>query len=161
MKVRFLDEPAIGWLSFALWLVLLLLAEIAPTFGRGWNFERVIWALCQDPLRYIFVFLHQLVFSLSFASAIAAETEERRPRAVLISFWGVSFAVMLVNALLPLFREELAVTMSAVLVLLFLSGGFYLIMRGCRLTGFVICGFGLLVWLVPVFVLILSYPSII
>ena len=162
MKVRFLDEPAIGWFSFALWLVLLLLAEVAPEFKLGWNFDHVLWALRQDPLMYVFVFLHQLVFSLSFANAIAEETENALCRSVSLAFWGVSFAVMLVNALLPLFRsEELAVTMSAVLVLLFLSGGFYLITRGCRLTGFVICFLGLFVWLVPVFVSILSHPSII
>ena len=161
MKVRFLDSPVIGWLSFALWIVLLLLAEIAPAFAHGRSLDEAVSALSRDPLMYAFLFLHQLVFALSFASAIAEETESDLRRSVSFAFWGVSFAVMLVNALLPLFREELAVTMSAVLVLLFLSGGFYLIMRGCRLTGFVICGFGLLVWLVPVFVLILSYPSII
>ena len=161
MKVRFLDEPAIGWLSFALWLVLLFLAEVVAALRGGWSFDRVMWALSHDPLPHVFLFLHQLVFSLSFASAIAEETESDLCRSVSLAFWGVSFAVMLVNALLPLFREELAVTMSAVLVLLFFSGGFYLITRRCRLTGLVICGLGLLVWLVPVFVLILSYPSII
>ena len=162
MKVRFLDEPVIGWLSFALWIVLLLLAEIAPAFVYGWRWDEAVSALSHDPLMYVFVFLHQLVFALSFANAIAEETENALCRSVSFAFWGVSFAVMLVNALLPLFRsEELAVTMSAVLVLLFLSGGFYLITRGCRLTGFVICGFGLLVWLVPVFVSILSHLSII
>ena len=162
MKVRFLDEPAIGWLSFALWLVLLLLAELVAAFAREWRCDEAVLALSHDPLTYVFVFLHQLVFALSFASAIAEETGNRRHRAVLISFWGGSFAVMLVNALLPLFRsEELAVTMSAVLVLLFFSGGFYLITRRCRFSGSIVMALGLFVWLVPAFVLIISYPSII
>ena len=159
MKVNVLDTPAIGWLSFALWAVLLFLAEVVSAFRGGWSFERV---LTQDQLSYIFVFLHQLVFALAFGSAIAAETESRSFRVVALGFWGVSFAVMLTNALLPLFRsEELAATMSAALVILFFSGGGYLITRRCHLTGFVICGLGLFVWLVPVFVMILSSPSII
>ena len=162
MKVRFFDKPAIGWLSFALWLVLVFLAEVTPAFERGWNFDNVLWALRQDPLMYVFVFLHQLVFALSFASAIAEETENDLCRSVSLAFLGVSFAVMLVNALLPLFRsEELAVTMSAVLVLLFFSGGFYLITRRCRFSGSIVMALGLFVWLVPAFVLIISYPSII
>ena len=159
MKVRFLDKPAIGWLSFALWLVLVFLAEVTPAFKHGWNFDNVLWALRQDPLMYVFVFLHQLVFSLSFASAIAEETESDLCRSVSLAFWGVSFAVMLVNALLPLFRsEELAVAMSAVLVMLFFSGGFYLIMRRCHFSGAIVMTLGLLVWMVPA--LLLAIPSI-
>ena len=158
MKVRFLDEPAIGWLSFALWLVLLLLAEVAPAFKLGWNFDHVLWALRQDPLMYVFVFLHQLVFALSFASAIAAETEDRRHRAVLISFWGVSFAVMLINALLPFFHEALWRPMTVAMPLLFISGGFYLITRRCHFAGAIVMTLGLFVWMVPA--LLLAIPSI-
>ena len=158
MKVRFLDEPAIGWLSFALWLVLLLLAEIAPALKSGWDFDHVLWALRQDPLVYVFVFLHQLVFSLSFAGAIAAETEDRRHRAALISFWGVSFAVMLINALLPFFHEALWWPMTLAMPLLFISGGFYLIMRRCHFSGAIVMTLGLLVWMVPA--LLLAIPSI-
>ena len=154
-----LDQPAIGWLSFALWVVLLFLAEAVSAFRGGWSFDR---GLTRDQLSYIFVFLHQLVFALAFGNAVAVETESRLGRAVSLAFWGVSFAVMLTNALLPLFRsEELAATMSVVMVLLFFSGGGYLIVRRCHFSGLVVCGLGLFVWLVPFFVLILSSPSII
>ena len=161
MKVRFLDTPAIGWGSFALWLVLVLLAEVVPAFVRGWRWDKAVSALSHDPLMYVFVFLHQLIFALSFGSAVAAETEDRRHRAALISFWGVSFAVMLVNALLPFFREALWWPMTAAMPLLFFSGGFYLITRRCHFSGAIIMTLGLFVWMVPALLLIVSSPSII
>ena len=158
MKVRFLDEPAIGWLSFALWVVLLLLAEIVAAFAREWRCDEAVLALSHDPLTYVFVFLHQLVFALSFASAIAEETGNRRHRAVLISFWGGSFAVMLVNALLPFFYEALLWPMTLAMPLLFFAGGFYLITRRCHFSGAIVMTLGLFVWMVPA--LLLAIPSI-
>lgn len=158
MKVRFLDEPAIGWLSFALWVVLLFLAEVSAAFAREWRCDEAVLALSHDPLTYVFVFLHQLVFSLSFASAIAAETEDPRHRAVQISFWGVSFAVMLVNALLPFFYETLLWPMTLAMPLLFISGGVYLITRRCHFSGAIVMTFGLFVWMVPA--LLLAIPEI-
>lgn len=159
MKVRFLDEPAIGWLSFALWLVLLLLAEVVPAFAAKGNFDLVIRALSHDPLKYVFVLLHQLVFSLSFASAIAEETEDRRHRAIMISCWGGSFAVMLINVLLvPLFSRALVWPMTLAMPLLFFSGGFYLITRRCHYSGAIVMALGLFVWMVPA--LLLAIPEI-
>ena len=158
MKVRFLDKPAVGWLSFALWLVLIFLAEVVPAFVYGWRWDEAVSALSHDPLMYVFVFLHQLVFSLSFAGAIAAETGDRRHRAALISFWAVSFAVMLINALLPFFHEALWWPMTLAMPLLFISGGFYLITRRCHFSGAIVMTLGLFVWMVPA--LLLAIPSI-
>ena len=79
MKVRFLDEPAIGWLSFALWLVLLLLGEVFIRINEYVPpLDAVVQVLCtmvsRDQFYYVLPFLPQLVFSLVFASAIAEAT---------------------------------------------------------------------------------------
>ena len=89
---------------------------------------------------------------------IAAETGDRRHRAALISFWAVSFAVMLINALLPFFHEALWWPMTLAMPLLFISGGFYLIMRRCHFSGALVMTLGLFVWMVPA--LLLAIPEI-
>ena len=106
-----------------------------------------------------------MLFSVAFAlllalilpsPALAAETGDRRHRAVLISFLGVSFALMLLNVLIPLCPERLAISvlvypMMAVLPLLFFSGGVYLLTRKRRFSGAVIGVLGLAVWMAPAF----------
>ena len=161
MKVRFLDEPAIGWLSFALWLVLLLLGEVFIRINEYVPpLDAVVQVLCtrvsRDQFYYVRPFLPQLVFALVCANAIAEATGERRHRAVLIAFWGVSFALMLLAVLIPLCPEGLAISvlvypLMAVLPLLFFSGGVYLLTRKRRLTGAVIGALGLAVWMAPAF----------
>ena len=161
MKVRFLDTPAIGWLSFALWLVLLFLGEVFILINEYVPpLDAVVRVLCtmvsRDQFYYVLPFLPQLVFALVFASAIAEEIGDRRHRAVLISFWGVSFALMLLGVLIPLCPEGPAVSvlvypMMAVLPLLFFSGGVYLMTRKRRFPGAVICALGLAVWMAPAF----------
>ena len=161
MKVRFLDKPAIGWLSFALWLVLLFLGEVFIRINEYVPpLDAVTEVLCTmvSPGQFFLVlpFLPQLIFSLVFASAIAAESGDRRHRAVLIFFWGASFALMLLNVLIPLCPEGLAVSvlvypMMAVLPLLFFSGGVYLLTRKRRFFFFFFCVLGLVVWMAPAF----------
>ena len=142
---------------------MLFFAEAVAVFTHGWSSGRLMRVLSEDQLSYIFVFPHQLIFALAFGGAIAAETENRLFRTISLAFWGVSFAAMLTNALLPLLHRygDFEAVIAAVMVLLFLSGGVYLIMRRCHFSGLVVCGLGLFVWLVPIFVLILSSPSII